>query len=172
MFTASGDLLLMNPFIYRVQGGELTQWAFPPYMRTPFGSMFRDLAQASLADETSPGCHPSLTHGCLQNRRFALDVTFDPSDHGLPPGPATPQLESDESLKFYFFEPENLEVFVKILDGCGYNGYYWIFASGLTDLGVSVRVTDTLSGDVYSHDNPRGRVFTPLLDIEAFPCDL
>lgn len=74
------------------------------------------------------------------------------------------------SLKFNFFSPENLEIFVKVIDGWGYNGHYWIFASGLTSLGVSRRVTDTVGGTVFVHDNGSGQVFAPVLDIQAIPC--
>jgi hypothetical protein len=170
VFTGVGDLLLLDFFVQRWDGESFVSYAFPPYFRSPFGSIFKDIEHASRADGTLQGCFPSLTRACLQFRRFSLDVTFDASAHGGAVGPARPLLESDESVKFYFFTPENLEVFVKVLDGCGYNDHYWIFASGLTDLGVSLSVSDARTGQIYTHDNPPGQVFAPLLDITAFPC--
>src|SRR5262249_34963317 len=40
---------------------------------------------------------------------------------------------SDQSGKFWFFDRNNVEVDVKILDGCGFNHRYWLFAAGLTN---------------------------------------
>lgn len=46
----------------------------------------------------------------------------------------------DRTAAFWFFEPENVEVFVKILDGCAINGYHWLFASSLSDLPITIEV--------------------------------
>ncbi len=97
-------------------------------------------------------------------------MTYDASVFGGSSGPATPLMESDESLKFSFFTPENLELLLKIIDGCSYNGHYWVFFSGLTNVGVSLRITDMSNGAVYSYDNPPGTTLVPALDIQALAC--
>ncbi len=38
------------------------------------------------------------------------------------------------SMVFYFFTPDNVEVIVKVLDGCKINGFFWVYAAGLTDI--------------------------------------
>lgn len=43
-------------------------------------------------------------------------------------------------------DPNNPEVFVKMLDGGPVNGKYWVFYGGLTDLEYVLRVTDVSSG--------------------------
>lgn len=169
LFSASGDLLLMMGGFYRLQGSLPIYLSQQPKLATALGPFFPGVSEASPAEGTI-GCVPSRTRACLQHRRFALDVIFDASQHGGPIGSAKPSLESDESVKFTFFAPENLEVFVKVLDGCGTNGHYWVFASGLTNLGVTLSVTDTVTGQVYPYVSPPGQTFASLLDIEAFPC--
>jgi hypothetical protein len=72
-----------------------------------------------------------------------------------------------ESNGFWFFDEENLELVVKVLDGCGVNGRHWIYASGLTNVGVQLLVTDTWTGEVWSHENPLGTAFPPVQDILA-----
>ena len=49
-------------------------------------------------------------------------------------------VRSGDSAVFHFFGPNNLEVFAKVLDGCGIDGTVWIYASGLTDLPVYLSV--------------------------------
>ena len=69
---------------------------------------------------------------------------------------------------FWFFGPSNLEVVVKILDGCPVNGRSWFFAGGLTDVEVTIRVTDTLTGTEQEYFNPLGTKFPSVRDIQAF----
>ena len=171
LFNSSGEMFLMNNFFYRIENGTLVEVSFPIAVDTPFGLYYTSLYEGSPAENTA-GCVPTLTRACLNFRRFAVEATYDATAYGGSTGTAAPRLESDESIKFSFFRPENLELFVKVIDGCGTNGHYWLFASGLTNLGVSLRVTDTSTGTVYTHDNPSGQTFSPLLDIEAFACRL
>jgi hypothetical protein len=170
IFSESGELLVMMGAFYRIQNGTLTYFSEFPRISSPLGPLSYTMLQEGSPAEGTDGCVPSRTRACLLHRRFALEATYDATDHGMPAGTAKPVLESDESVTFTFFSPEIPEVFVKILDGCGYNDHTWIFASGLTNLGVSLRVTDTETGQVYSHENAPGQLFAPLLDIEAFPC--
>ena len=60
------------------------------------------------------------------------------------------------------------EVLVKVIDGCGFNDRYWVFLSGLTNLGVELTVTDTATGEVVTFDNGVGIDFEPVLDTNAF----
>jgi hypothetical protein len=69
---------------------------------------------------------------------------------------------------FWFFAAANVEVVVKVLDACGPFERFWVFASGLTDVGVVLEVTDTLSGEVRVYENPLGRAYPPLQDTDAF----
>jgi hypothetical protein len=45
-----------------------------------------------------------------------------------------------ESGYFWFFDPDNIELTVKILDGRAVNGSYWVFISSMTDVPFTVEV--------------------------------
>ena len=69
---------------------------------------------------------------------------------------------------FWFFDPANVEMVIKVLRGCGVNGNYWVFAGGLTNVQTVLTVRDTLTGSVKTYTNPQGRAFQPIQDIDAF----
>ena len=69
---------------------------------------------------------------------------------------------------FYFFSPNNVEVVVKVLDGCAINDRFWVFAGGLTDVEVELTVEDTLSGEIRTYRNDLGTPFEPIQDTDAF----
>jgi len=80
--------------------------------------------------------------------------------HGLP--------LTDDTGYFWFFSPDNVEVTIKIIDGCGANGHWWIYASGLTDVAVALAVTDLESDEVYEIDNALAHPFDLVRDDHAF----
>jgi hypothetical protein len=74
-----------------------------------------------------------------------------------------------ESGYFWFFDPGNVEVTVKVLNACALNNRYWVFAAGMTNVRVVLTVTDTKTGTATkTYTNPQGRVFRSILDTGAF----
>lgn len=71
---------------------------------------------------------------------------------------------------FWFFSPTNLELLVKVLDGCAASSHYWVFAGGLTNVEVTLTVTDTSTGAARVYTNPQGVACAPIQDTAAFPC--
>ena len=71
---------------------------------------------------------------------------------------------------FWFFDPENVELIVKVLEGCSVNGSWWVFATGLTDVEVELVVTDTTTGAERRITSPAGSAFQPVFDTSAFEC--
>jgi hypothetical protein len=71
---------------------------------------------------------------------------------------------------FWFFSPNNVEMVLKAVNGCGFNSSFWVFAGGLTNVNVVTTVTDTQTGVVRSYVNPQGVAFQPLQDTSAFAC--
>ncbi len=69
---------------------------------------------------------------------------------------------------FYFFRPDNIELTVKILDGCALTGHYWVFAAGMTNVGVTLEVTSNWATKTYTH--PVGKTFETITDTLALPC--
>ena len=69
---------------------------------------------------------------------------------------------------FWFFEASSVEVVVKVLDGCPLNAHSWVFAGGLTNVGVTLTVTDTQTGAVKTYTNPPDTALAPIQDTSAF----
>ena len=90
-------------------------------------------------------------------------VKEDAKDYGL---------ESRESGILYFFDRDNAEVLVKVLDACVVNGFRWVFVAPVTDLAFNLYVDETATGERWTHRNPRGGVTaTTASDVTAFPCN-
>jgi hypothetical protein len=81
---------------------------------------------------------------------------------------ARPVAFSTDSGFLWFFNDQNVEVVLKVLDGCGFNNRYWAFVSGLTNVQVDVMITDTFTGQTFEVHNPLGRTFRPVLATGAF----
>lgn len=111
------------------------------------------------------GCFDGPVGLCLQDNRFQVTATWD---DGTANGDAVAKGLTNDSGTFYFFGADNVELLVKVIDGCDFNGYYWVFASGLTNLGVEFRVEDTATGNVMGYSSPLGTDFAPILDTMAF----
>ncbi|MEM7352761.1 MAG: hypothetical protein AAF657_18345, partial [Acidobacteriota bacterium] len=102
---------------------------------------------------------------CLESGRFRVDLEWVTPAGEL--GRGQPVALTENAGYFWFFSPNNLEAVVKVLDGCAINGHYWVFGTGLTDVGVELTVTDTLNGEIATYGNPLGRPFEPILDVRA-----
>jgi hypothetical protein len=113
-------------------------------------------------------CVPSATAACLYNR-FKVEVSYDATPANGS-GPASVALESTESVKFTFFDPSNIEMILKVLNGCALGDHWWIFAGGLTNVGVSIKVTDTVHNTVKSYSSKKGDLFQAFADTAALPC--
>ena len=57
-----------------------------------------------------------------------------------------------------------------VFTGCPVNDEYWVFAGGPTDVGVEMKVTDTVTGASKSYSKTFGTPFQPIQDSSAFPC--
>jgi hypothetical protein len=97
-------------------------------------------------------CTPTPTSLCAQNR-FQVTVDFiDPRTATQGQGRAV-SLTNDTGV-FWFFEPGNLELMVKVLDGGGVNGHFWVFYGALSDVDYTIKVTDTATGAMRIYHNP------------------
>jgi CSLREA domain-containing protein len=119
------------------------------------------------AVEVSAICIPGPTRLCLQDGRFEVTVEWATQGNSGP-GRTVP-LTADTGA-FWFFDPANLEMTVKVLNGCGLNNRYWVFVSGLTDVNVQVLVKDTRTGNTWHLGNTGGTPLQPVLDTDALQC--
>lgn len=79
-------------------------------------------------------------------------------------------LDSSESELLYFFDRDNVEALVKVLDGCGVNGHRWVFVAPLTDLAFNLRVEGP-DGRRWIYANRLGQPADAARDVMAFPCE-
>ncbi len=116
--------------------------------------------------EFEPTCPPGPTNLCFQGHRFKAEATWTtPGGTGVARSVVG---ASDASGNFFFFDPVNWEMLVKVLDGCAVNGHYWVFAAAATDLGWQLTVEDTASGESWAMSNPLGQRSPAITDTEAF----
>jgi len=110
-------------------------------------------------------CPDGPTTLCVNGERFKVRAHYA---SGSLQGFGTAVPFADESGRFWFFSPTNVELDVKVLDGCGVNNRFWFFAAGLTNVGVELTVTDTSTGVVKTYQNAAGHVFSTITDTGAF----
>ena len=106
---------------------------------------------------------------CVQGGRFQLSLAFtDPRGGTGAAGIGRPVRLTGDTAYFWFFAPGNVEVVVKVIDGRGLNGHFWVFYGGLTDLGFSLLVRDTVTGQTRAFTNPPGTMASRGVT-DAFP---
>ncbi|HEX2254751.1 MAG TPA: hypothetical protein VHQ65_15905 [Thermoanaerobaculia bacterium] len=112
---------------------------------SPAAAVAAPATAAPDASHPSHGCVEDAGALCLLGGRFRVEVDWqDHHNGGTGTGGAVPF--ADRSGFFWFFRPDNLELVVKVLDGTPVNGKVWVFWGALTDVGYTLRVTDTLDG--------------------------
>ena len=143
---------------------------------TPTGEPRSWMADATMPAIYRRGTYKAPTLGCkvtedefslcLNKGRFKVEAFWankrNEADGGIKV-PLTP-----DTGYFYFFDQSNVELVVKVLNACNLNGSYWVFAAGLTDVGVTLRVTDTATGVAREYANPVGSAFSPVQDTQGF----
>jgi hypothetical protein len=75
---------------------------------------------------------------------------------------------ASDTAYLWFFAPTNVEAVLKVLNGCGLNSHYWVFAGGLTNVKVVITVTDTANGTQKVFSNPANTTFLPIQNTSAF----
>ncbi len=131
--------------------------------QTSFDNLVANVEQ--LMSEALP-CAAGAERLCLQEDRFQVDVEWQTPAGDSGNGQAVPLTE--DTGYFWFFNQANVEMVIKVLDGCGVNGHYWVFVGGLTNVQVGITVTDTASGQSRSYQNPLATPFQPIQDTAAF----
>ncbi len=77
---------------------------------------------------------------------------------------------SDQAGFFYFTNPANMEILVKMIDACTVTNSYWLFISGLTDRGIKVTVEDIGTGADKTFESSLGSNFLLVKDFNTFTC--
>jgi hypothetical protein len=104
---------------------------------------------------------------CLNNGRFRLQVAFT-TEAGGEQRLARVQREGTDSGAVWFFDPNNLELLVKVLDACGVNDRFWFYAAAATDLGLEITVTDLEEDETKTYTKEPGPPAPAITDSDAF----
>ncbi len=120
------------------------------------------------ADLASAGaqCRPSPRSACLQENRFRVRSRWADFSGGGGMAFAIP-LTTDTAY-FWFFDPSNVEVVLKILDGRGVTGAHWVFYGALSNVDYKIDVLDMRTGTSRRYDNAAGN-YASVGDTAAFP---
>jgi hypothetical protein len=115
--------------------------------------------------ETQSPCPTEPAALYLSKCRFRVEAEWKDFDGNTGGGTAIP-LTADTGY-FWFFNSSNVELIVKVLDGRGLNGDFWVFYGALSNVEYQLTVTDTVTGNVKTYFNPSGR-FASVGDTAAF----
>ena len=119
-----------------------------------------------LSVATAPASAQSTSDSLIADR---FRVSIEWRDHSGRTGEGFPVLSSEKrrSAVFAFFDADNWELMVKVLDGCAINGHYWVFASASTDVEYTLEIDDLDSGLSVSYSNPLATRAAAITDTTA-----
>src|SRR5215471_16752783 len=143
----------------------LVAFLFASGARAALAQCTRDCGGAAPASRHAPESPPAAVNCttdamlCLSGGRFLITATWTKPDGEA--GAAHAVALTPDSGYFWFLEPDNVEVTVKLLDGCAVDGHDWFFAAGLTNLEVLVTVTDLFTNTSKNYFNRQGTAFQP-----------
>lgn len=116
--------------------------------------------QATARPATKGLCTGVPRTACLQNR-IRVSVVHG----GLNTNVAA---NNGTSAAFWTFAPNNWEVVVKVLNGCGINNRFWVFAGRASSASYTVDVRDSQTIQFKTYNNAS----CPLTDTNAIICNL
>ncbi|MDA8020915.1 MAG: PQQ-dependent sugar dehydrogenase [Thermoanaerobaculia bacterium] len=129
-------------------------------------------------DDIGGTCVPTDTALCLGGEgRFRVTLVWEDFEgntgvgHAVPLDAVTdnPAAVSSSGL-IWFFGPDNMEMLVKVLDACTFNGYHWVFLAAATTVDYTVEILDSQTGEVWTYRNPLGTASPATTDVQAFSC--
>lgn len=124
--------------------------------------------EVSATTPAAPGnCNENPKALCLGDGRFRVRALFT-TGSGQPEDANVVRLTGDSGY-LWFFDRDNVEVIVKIVNACSPPFQrFWFFAAGLTNVRVDIEVTDTETGEIKTYVNPLNQPFEPIQDTSGF----
>ncbi len=148
---------------YRNRQNHLGSLADTSAFPTPGATAAASPAAAPPPATVNP-CGAGPADLCLGGR-FRVGVTWKTA---TATGLGTAQILTGDTGYFWFFDPANVELVVKILDGRSVNGEFWVFYGALSNVAYTLTVTDTATGRTKTYSNPQGTLAS-VADTSALP---
>ncbi len=122
---------------------------------------------------TEEVCTPGIYTLCLPtDNRFRVTAHFQTVQGSGREGDAIAipldSLGTGNGGIFYFFNADNPEFLVKVLDGCAVNDHYWVFFAATTNIGFDLTVTDTATDTTKIYSNMDLSAAETVVDTSAF----
>lgn len=107
---------------------------------------------------------------CLKEGRFEVEVDWRDHHNGNRTGIGGAKAYEGSGVTgfFWFFNPNNVDLIIKILETAA--GDHWVFYGGLSDVYYKMTVTDTETNQSKSYENLEGSICGKA-DTSAFPAD-
>ena len=129
------------------------------------GARFGTTFQKQITVNAAPPA--SARNLSLLANRFAIEVAWH--DHlNSRAGYGRAVASTDQAGFFWFFDPSNVELVVKVLDARDLNHSFWVFYGALSDVEYWLTVTDKRTGVVKRYHNAQGNI-CGRGDTSAFP---
>lgn len=129
-------------------------------------------ATVTLLDDDLPAgpCVADDATLCLHEDRFQVRVEFvDPNAPGLGMQPATKIPLTERAGLFWFFNPANVEMLLKVQNACvDPFDRWWVFYAATTNVEFRITVVDTEEDVVRVYTNDQGTAALPIQDTDAF----
>ena len=116
-------------------------------------------------------CVPGDNTLCLgDGGRFKAEVVWSSQTSGGGNAVAVPLDSAPQSGLFYFLDPTNIEMLIKVLNACipALGNHYWVFFAATTNVQFTLTVTDTQTGQMKMYSNPLNQAALPVQDTNAF----
>jgi len=163
----------LNRRIDTAQAGLVAVWALDSNGNDVVGPQdgaVQGTGTGFLSFPAGPPCTASTASTlCLQDR-FVITSRWRTN-----PTPGTPTdgsgpvaIAGDNSGLFYFFSPDNWEVMIKAINGCGLNNRYWIFSAATTNVFYRIEVFDSAAFQQKIYFNYPGPPAPAVVDTNAF----
>lgn len=104
---------------------------------------------------------------CLNQGRFRVRATWRNFENQTGAGRRVPQGSNDSGM-LWFFQQDNWEMLVKVIDACTLDGHFWVFAAATTNVEYTLEVFDSETGALKRYTNPLGKASPAITDTLAF----
>ncbi len=130
-----------------------------------------NLTESSTPAPTCPNAQTLCIDDQAGDKRFQITVSYNTSNASGSGGPVDLKAVGvGLGGLFWFFNPSNPEMLIKVINGCVVNNHFWVFYSAGTNVGFHVTVRDSKTGHQVVYSNALNNPAPPVQDTSAFLC--